>query len=182
MSKETKKFKDLNEDEKNVLTSIIFILIFISFLIYIGVSKLIEAKKEQEESMKIVLVTEPGRYFTAVNCVKNYLSTISSGNTENILLLLNEEFKEQNRINANTLKNYIPKFDPNYIYDYVGEEMYQHRISKNVVEYYILGRIKKSQMDEEATYTDYDITVILYEDKFLYSIKPGVGGLYDEQK
>lgn len=182
MSDEKKKYSDLNENEKNVLTSIIFVLIFIAFLIYIGITKIIEAKKEQEESMKTVLVTEPSRYFTAINCVQNYLNYVQRGNTDDILLLLNDEYKEENRVNASSLKNYIPTLDKNFMYDYVGEEMYQHRISKNVVEYYINGKIKKSQMDEASTYTDYDITVVLYEDKFLYSIKPGIGGLYDEQK
>ena len=182
MNKNTKKLKDLNENEKNVLTSIVFVLIFISFLIYLGVSKLIEAKKEQEESQKTVLVTDAGRYFTAVNCVKSYLNYVQRGNTDDMLLLLNEEYKEANRITASTVRNHIPKLEYNYMYDYVGEEMYQHRISKNVVEYYIKGRIKKSQMDEDSTYSDYDVTVVLYEDKFLYSIKPRIGGLYDEQK
>lgn len=174
--------KDLNENEKNILTTIVMLIIFVCFLIYLGVSKYIESKKEQEESMKTVLVTDASRYLTVANCVKKYLSTVQTGATDDILLLLNEEYKSEHAITQRNLSNYIPKLDRNFIYDYAGEEMYQHRISKNVVEYYLKGRIKKSQLDEDDIYTKYDITVVLYEDKFLFSIKPGIGGLQDEQK
>lgn len=173
---ETEK-REMTTKEKNILTIIIALLVLIAFITISLVENYMRAKREQEESMKTVLVTDNSRYFTVLGCAKKFLNHSQTGSTEDLLSLLKDEYKESFRITASNVRNFVPKLDAGSTYDYEGGAMYQHRISKNVVEYYIDGKIKKGNFDEDATFVDYDLTIILYEDKLLFAVKPGIGDL-----
>lgn len=169
-----KKWKNMSENKKNIIEIIIAITVLVVFIALRLFINFRNAQKEVAISSEKRLVTDNSRYFTALACAKKYITYVQNGDLNNILLILNEEYKERYNVNANNLNNFIPVLDKSLIYDYVGREMYEKRISKNVVEYYINGRIKTNILDESPVYTDYNLTVILYEDKLLYSIKPGV--------
>lgn len=167
----------MTQKEKNIATIVFAVAILIFFFTWSIIDNFIEAKKEQEESMKTVLVTDAGRYFTVIGCAKKFISYVQNGTNEDILLILNDEYKTSNGILESNLRNYVPSLSKDIIYDYVGKEMYQHRISKNVVEYYVKGSIKGTVLDEPSTYVNYDLTIILYENEFLFSVRPGIGDL-----
>lgn len=169
-----KKWKNMNQSKKNTLEIIIALLIMFSFFGYKIYSNYVEVKKKSEFSKETHLVTDNSRYFTIISCIEKYLNTVQSSNEDNILMTLNDEYKKMYNIDENNLSNYIPKLDKTKMYGYSGSEMYEKRISRNVVEYYVKGGIKESSLDEKSTFTQYDITVILYESKFLFSIRPGV--------
>lgn len=171
------KLKDLNETEKNILKIIIALSIFAVFLIYIFTLNYNKKVEEKKISEKTVLVTDNSRYMSVINCVRKYLLYVQSGNKNDMLLLLNDEYKSEYNITENNVLSFVPELDENLMYDYVGKEMYSHRISKNVVEFYVKGSISASMMDEAPSYRDYDLTVILYENKLIFSVKPGIGGL-----
>lgn len=162
---------------KNIKTMIAAVLVLIGFLTFNLVENIIKARKEQEASKQITLVTDNSRYFTALNCVKQFLSYVQNGTNSDILLLLNEEYKTSNRILESNVKGFVPSLNKDTMYEYVGEEMYTKRISKNITEYYIKGKIKSYIMDEPAKYFDYDVTIILYENQLIFSVKPGIGDL-----
>lgn len=175
------KYSNMSPREKNIFETILIISLAAIFLLGSLIGNLVDARKEQKESMKTVLVTDNSRYFTVIGCAKKYLSYLKDNSTEEILTILNEEYKESNRILASNLYTYVPRLNKDTIYDYVGEEMYQHRVSKNIVEYYVFGKIKTDNLDQESTYMDYDMTIILYENEFIFSVKPGVGDLSYEE-
>jgi len=162
---------------KNIKTMLIAVIIMIAFFGVNIIENMIDAKKEQEKSMQTALVTDNSRYFTVLNCAKKFISYVQKGTNSDILTLFNEEYKTSNGIIESNVKGFVPSLNNGMIYDYVGEEMYFKRISKNVTEYYLNGKLKSFMMDETPSYIDYDMTIILYEDKFLFSIKPGIEGL-----
>lgn len=170
-------FNNLSEKDKNIITIIVALTIFAIFIGYSLIDKAIEAKREQEESMKTVLVQDDSRYLTVISCIKKYLSYVQNGTPEDIVLLLNDEYKNAYHVTTSNAKNFIPVLSKDYVYEYAGAEMYQHRISKGVVEYYVKGKIKATQLDSPSTYIDYNVTVVLYESELLFSIKPGIEGL-----
>lgn len=176
-----KKYSELSEKEKNIFIIIIAISLMLLFLGYNAIEKFIIKRRELKESMKIALVTDHGRYFTAINCVKKYLTVVQEGNKDDILLLINDKYKKENNISELNYKNFIPSLDKSSIYEYDGEEMYQKKISKNITEYYIKGKIKKTIMDEDSVERNYNITIVLYQDHLVFDIIPGIGGL-DEEK
>ncbi|HBA37388.1 MAG TPA: hypothetical protein DCY94_01565 [Firmicutes bacterium] len=176
-----KKLRELDARGRNIFEIVMVILLSLGFLIYVLWSNFLKARAIQEESMRTVIVQDGSRYFTVLGCAKKYVETVVSKDKENILTLLTEDYKEKNRITEANVYNYIPNLDASALYDYEGEEMYQHRLSKNVVEYYLKGKIKKLLMDEATVTVDYDMTVTLYENEFLFSIRPGIGDRYNEK-
>lgn len=169
--------RELTAKEKNVLTIIIALVVLVIFLGISIFDKINDSKHEMEESMKTVLVTDESRYFTVLGCARKFLDTVQNGTQEEKLSLLKEEYKEQNRIVLNNLNNFLPKLTPQRMYTYTGEEMYQKRLSKNVVEYYVKGNIKELVFEDDPIYTKYDLTITLYESKFVFAVTPGIGGM-----
>ena len=169
-----KKWNKMSTKKKNILEIIAAFLILFGFFGYKIYTNYVETKKKEEFSKQIHEVTDNSRYFTIISCIEKYLNTVQSSNEDNILMTLNDEYKKMYNIDKNNLSNYIPKLAKTKIYGYAGSEMYEKRISRNVVEYYVKGGIKESGLDENSIFTQYDITVTLYESKFLFSIRPGV--------
>lgn len=169
-----KKWNEMSSNQKNTIEITVGIIILILFFAFRLISNYISAKNAAEFSKEVHLVTDNSRYYTVIGCIDKYLSTVESGNQNDILLTLNDEYKREYNITSSNLKNFIPKLEKGNIYSYTGEEMYEKRISKNVVLYYIHGKIKEQQFEGDTVKTEYDLTVILYEDKFLFSIRPGV--------
>lgn len=169
-----RKFEELSDTQKDLLKIAIalgVLAIFIGVTLYNNYRNAVD---EFEASHERTIVKDNSRYFTVLGCAKKYLNYVKQGNSEDILLILNEEYKNTFNITSQNLNNHIPSLEKSGLYDYVGEEMYEKKISKNVTEYYVYGQIQKSMMDEPNTYVDYNLTVILYEDRLLYSIRPGV--------
>lgn len=169
--------RELTAKEKNVLTIIVALIILVIFLGMSIFDKIDRAKEEMKESMKTVLVTDESRYFTVLGCARKFIDTVQNGTQEEKMSLLKEDYKEQNRVTTNNLSTFLPKLDPQSMYTFVGEEMYQKRISKNVVEYYLKGSIKELKFEENPVYTEYNLTVTLYESKFTFAIEPGIRGM-----
>lgn len=167
------KWNKMSTSKKNTLEIIIALIIMISFIGFRLYSNYKTAKKETEYSKEVHLVSDNSRYFTVISCIEKYLNTVETGNKNNILLTLDSEYKKAYNINEKNINNYIPKLEKDKMYNYSVHKMYEKRISKNVSEYYIYGDIVETIMDESILGTSYDITIILYEDKFLFSVRPG---------
>lgn len=168
------KWNSMNEKEKNIFEIVIVLIMVVLFIAYKLYSNYADAKRASVVSSETHLVTDNSRYFTVIGCVEKYITTIKSGNKNNILTILDSKYKEEYNIEKNNLKNYIPNLNGDKIYSYSGREMYEKRISKNVVVYYVYGNIEESVLDEIPTGFEYNLTVTLYESEFLFSIKPGV--------
>ena len=168
------KWKKMSTTKKNTLEIILALIVLISFLVFRLYSNYKSAKKEQEISNETRIVTDNSRYFTVLSCAEKYINTVHRGYSNDILLTLSSDYKELYNITSSNVFNYVPKLDTNKMYNYSSREMYEKRISKSVVEYFVYGNISETVMDEDPIETAYDLTVILYEDKFLFSIRPGV--------
>lgn len=169
-----KWYKSLSDTGQDIFKIVVALVFLAGFVVVTLIDNYKTAQKEMEISHQKEIVTDNSRYFTVIGCVKKYLNYVQTGATDEILLLLNSEYKDQYGVNSANLSNHIPRLDTDAIYDYIGTEMYQKRISKNVIEFYVKGQIVKDIMDEKDEYKDYSITVILYEKDFLFSIRPGV--------
>lgn len=165
--------KKLNPKEKDVFQIIIVLVALIVFIGYNIFKDYNTKKSEYIESTKTKIVTDASRYYTVLNCAQKYINYVYNNDTEKILTVMDEQYKKDYGVTAINISNFTPKLESNYMYDYVGNGMHYKIISENVSEYYIDGQIKKSIMDGDGEYLDYDVTVTLYEDKFIFSVKPG---------
>ena len=168
------KQNSINKSKKDVIEIIFMIIMIVLFIAFKLYSSYIDAKKTSQFSTEKHLVTDNSRYFTVIGCIDKYLNTIKSGNKDNILITLDNNYINEYNINKDNLLNYIPNLNKDKMFNYSGREMYEKRISKNVVEYYVYGYIEESVLDEISTGFSYNVTVILYESEFLFSIRPGV--------
>ena len=128
-----KKNKKLNEKQKNIveiIVAIVILALFIGYRIYENYTK---TKNEMLLSQQTTIVTDDSRFFTVISCINRFLSTIQNGSSNDVLLILNEEYKKNRGIDINNYQNFIPSLNKSSLYDYEGSEMYQKRISKNVV-------------------------------------------------
>jgi len=175
------KIRNLDARGKNIFECILIVLAVIVFLGILLVENIMDAKREQEESMKTILVTDASRYFTVLSCVRSFVNTVSTGSRSDLVLLLDSDYKERNRIDEVNVKTFLPELDASSSYDYTGDEMYEKRLSKNVTTYFVKGRIKKVLFDENPVYMNYDMTITLHESDFIFTVEPGIGGLdYEE--
>lgn len=183
------KYKELDENKKNIIQIIIALSALILFIIirliidYGGNNTILRQEKYKKE-----IVKDNSRYYTVIGCINKYLTYVQMGNSEDILLLLDEEYKNNFNITSSNLKNYIPSLENVNDYSYIGHAMYSKRLSESISKYYVEGEIKKDRfmgdieegeeyIEEDyfkPEYIDYDFTVTLYENKFIFSIKPGV--------
>lgn len=166
--------KEMSETKKNIITIAVALGILVLF---IGINIYSSYKKSIDESGingKRTLVVDNGRYFTVMGIVKKYLNYVQNGNNNEILSIIDEEYKKEYNVTSSNLSNFIPKLDRNLTYDYFGKEMYQKRLTKSITEYYVYGEIKSTILDETPNYYTYNMTVILYEDELLFAIRPGV--------
>lgn len=144
--------------------------------IFIGINLYGNYKKSKEEFMiseEKQPVLDNSRYMTVINCINKFINYVQIGNKDNILLLLNEEYKNDYNVDVNNLNNFIPNLSSDGIYSYSGEEMYYKQISENVTEYYVVGNIEQTTYENVPIKTPYNITIVLYENKLVFSVKPG---------
>lgn len=175
------KIRNLDRRSKNILETILIIVFSVGFLVFNLISDAIEAKKEQEESMKTAIVVDHSRYMTVLGCARKFVKAIQDGDKDNLMILIEKEYREKSGLNISNISNFLPTLDKDGVYDYEGGLMYEHRLSKNVVEYYLEGNIQKSIMDEASTSIKYDMTITLYESEFTFSIRSGIGDLNYEE-
>ena len=79
-------------------------------------------KDETDNKMDVVLVNDYNRFYTVSSCVTKYLNTLSSNNVENILTILDKNYKEKNNITEDNIYNYINKVDD--VYSFSPRKMY----------------------------------------------------------
>lgn len=164
------KKNKMSEKEKNILEIIIALLILTVFIGYRIYNSHIESREVYGEEH---IVSDANRYFTAINCAKKFISSLEKGSANDILSILDSNYKNTNGINASNYRSFVPNIDSSYLYDYVGGVMIEKRISKTCVEYHIDGEIKKYSLNGDIAYEDYDLIVTLFENDLLFSVRPG---------
>ena len=106
------KYKELDENKKNIIQIIIALSALILFIIirliidYGGNNTILRQEKYKKE-----IVKDNSRYYTVIGCINKYLTYVQMGNSEDILLLLDEEYKNNFNITSSNLKNYIPSLE-----------------------------------------------------------------------
>ena len=116
-------------------------------------------KDETDNKIDVVLVNDYNRFYTVSSCVTKYLNTLSSNNVENILTILDKNYKEKNNITEDNIYNYINKVDD--VYSFSPRKMYYKETNNYITKYYIYGTIEKSTINQSDEAKDYYIIVYL---------------------
>lgn len=165
--------------DKSRLTAIILVILVI---VVVVVTYIIDNNKE-EQNNDILIVTNASNFYTVNSCLYRTITYISTHDKESLLLLLPEEYKEQNKITPENVMDLF--FDVSENSTFVSQKMYYEFITKNINKYYVQGYVQQNQLfdDEILTKQDYEtVYFIVYLDsnENIFSIEPYDGKIFKE--
>lgn len=167
----------MNKEERNkkILAAVIVIVV-----LFLGIYKLFFDKndnmEEKIDTETISVVLDNSRFFTVSSCVSKYIRYLSDKNTENLLVLLSNEYKNNNSINSSNLYNFVGNM--NFNTTFTAKKMFEQRVSKTIYKYYIYGFIEEDLMDTVSSKTPYYLIVILDESNMTFAIEPYDGSMF----
>lgn len=161
-------FDNLSDDQRKVLRIWFIVGLIILLLLLIFSYSVYKEKKENEAlyNSSYTKVKDYSRYYTVASLVEKFYSYINSKDYNSVLIILNNDYKNNNSINIDNLDNYLPKHDVS-----IGFQpglMCSKQMSKNLTSYYIKGNTVSSNTGDKITDSYYNI--ILDSSNFTYSI------------
>ena len=166
-----------NRAERNKKILAIVIVIAVLFL---GIYKIFFEKdiveEEKIDTETISIVEDNSRFFTVSSCVSKYMGYLSDRNTENLLVLLSNEYKTNNSVNSSNLYEFIGNININTTFS--PKKMFQQRVSKTIYKYYVYGFIEQDLIHVDYKKQPYYLIVILDEDTMTFAIEPYDGSMF----
>ena len=163
------------ERNKKILTIIIVIAVLALGIYKIFFEKnVIEEEKIDTETISVL--KDNSRFFTVSSCISKYIRYLSGGDTENLLILLSNEYKEKSSINSNNIYSFTGILDGNKTFS--AKKMFQQRLSKTIYKYYVYGFLEENLMDSISAKQPYYLIVILDESNMTFAIEPYDGSMF----
>lgn len=158
----------------------IFIIIIIILICILGLIFLSDKKKENvvKKDNKFVLVSDYSDFFTVNSSINKFVSYLSSSKLEDVVLVLNSEFKEQNNINVNNVNDFFPKL--NGLVSFVSKKIFYQNSEDNKVVYYVYGYFEEETIDSIGKKSDYYFKVVFNNDNQTFDIMPLSENIYNE--
>ena len=166
---------DKAERNKKILAIVIVIAV-----LFLGIYKIFFEKniieEEKIDTKTISVLKENSRFFTVSSCVSKYISFLSDKDTESLLVLISNEYKEKNSINSSNLYNFLGTMDFNSTF--TAKKMFQQRLSSSIYKYYVSGYIEKDVMNTVSPKQSYYLIVILDESNMTFAVEPYDGSMF----
>lgn len=127
--------------EKKIL--IVLSLIFVGLIIF-GLTR--EYKHEEEslvKETKAVAINDENRYLSITSAITTYVNNIRARNAENLMIILDKKYVEENQINASNVIDILEKYEDSYIVNI--REIYKIISFDDITIYYTKGRIMEEQ-------------------------------------
>lgn len=164
--------------DKSKLTAIVLVVITI---IVVVVSAILNKPKETNEESRITIVTNYSNFYTVNSCLYRVITYLSSQNTSDIMLVLDENYKNENNIAENEVLSLFPVVDQGSTF--VSTKMYYQNISNNITKYYVEGYIEKDQLVNENETNKLErqntyFIVYLDSNKKIFSVTPYSGEIF----
>ena len=117
-----------NEDRNKKILVVFLIVLTVGIIVY---DKFL--KKEPEENIDtttISVVTDRNRFYTVASCVNKFLTYLTSKDTDSLYLLLDENYKTENKITKDNIYNYIGTYNNELIFN--PKKIFEQRLSTNI--------------------------------------------------
>lgn len=162
-----KIFKD-----KKDLYLVIILGIFIVFLVLILNKNNNENEEFSEKEYKTV--TNYSNFFTIEGCVNRYISTIMSKNTDDLLVLLNDSYKNKYGVNKDNVYNFIGEFKNKNTFQ--AKKMYVKDST-----FYVYGYLMEETIDSLKITDDYYLIIETNKDDNTYNVTPYDGAIFKDK-
>lgn len=167
-------------NEKAERNKKILVIVIVISVLFLGIYKIFFEKnvfeEEKIDTKTISVLRDNSRFFTVSSCVSKYIRYLSVKDTQNLLILLSNEYKEKNLINSNNMYNYIGTLNGNKTFS--PKKMFQQRITKTIYKYYVFGYLEENMMDMVSAKQPYYLIVILDESNMTFAIEPYDGSMF----
>ena len=166
----------MNKNEKTQV--IVTVVLVVAALILIIYSTFFNKKEVSEkiDTETISIVNDNSKFFTVSSCVSKYLNYLSIRDTDNLLILLSNDYKTKNSVDKSNIYSFVgsvqgnPEFSP--------KKMFVQRMSKNVYKYCVYGTITQDVINSLGESIDYYLIVILDEENMTFAIEPYNGEMF----
>lgn len=158
----------LNNSKKYTILIFIVILLGIFLIIVINDEKIKGAIQKDEYKV----VNNASNFFTIEGCVNKYISSLYQKNTEDILTLLNEEYKETHGINETNIFNYIETFKNETTFN--AKKMY----IKDNTSFYVFGYLMEETIDSFNILDNYYLIVNINKENNTFNVTPYNGKIF----
>lgn len=169
-----------SEETGNLQLLIIVLVIVGAFsLIYNFFIKKEDTFENKEPVSTISVLNDYNRFFTVSSCASKFINYLTTKNTDNLLILLSDEYKEDNNINSNNLYNYIGSIDGNKTFS--ARKMFEEKMNNNIYKYYVYGSLQEEVLGKVSKKEDYYLVIILDENNMTFAVEPYTGDLFKQE-
>ena len=158
---------------------LIIALLFVMFLGLFVVESHNQKSSIKENSNKKMLVNDYSRFFSISNAADKYISYLGKQDKENLILLLNDQYIKEHKINNDNVLNILELLDKEYSFE--AKKIYLSHINSNVTKYYIYGQLIENAMTGYKKPKDYYLIINLDEKNLLYDVTPYDGRIFKEK-
>lgn len=124
-----------------------------------------------QKERKYVPVDNASTFFTVASCANRYIEYLSSRDVNSLKLVLNSKYnidEEMNKFNESDVA-----------YTIKVKKIYQAKMNKNNVKYYVYGLLRKDQIDEFDFGTPYYLIIDIDTDSYTYTVSPYDGKVFE---
>ena len=150
---------------------VIILVVFVAILVFI-----LHFRPKKSDD-KITLVNDGSTFFTVSACVSKYINYLSTNDTEELLILLDNKYKKKYNIDSENINNYLFGLSGNYTFK--GKKMYSQKVGKSRYKYYVYGVITKDIINTVSEEEDFYLIVYLNEKNMTFSIEPYDGEIFN---
>lgn len=163
--------------DKSKLIAIILVIVTIVVVVLTSVLK----KDEKQTEKEINIVTNYSNFYTVDSCLYRTITYIATKDTESLLLILSDDYKKENKIDANNVLSLFSSVEEDSIFS--SKKMYYEVINSNLNKYYVYGQLEKNQLLDddlmgETEYKDLYFIVYLDTNNKTFSVEPYDGNIF----
>ena len=122
------------------------------------------------------IVTNYVDFYTVNSCLYRAVTYIYSENIDSLMLVLNDTYKKNNRINSQNVLSFFPKVEK--ASTFVSKKMYYNEISLTEKKFYVYGHIDEENFDGNTNSKDAYFVVYLNTDKNIFAVEPYDGEIF----
>ena len=167
------------KDNSKYIAIILVILVVIVLIINLLKNETIEETKKEE----LAIVKNYSNFYTVNSCLYRTITYASSKESDNLLLLLTDEYVKKNKITKENVLTLFQNVNENSTF--VSEKMYYSLLDDSITKYYVKGYIQSNVIyqDEKLNKSSENpVYFIVYLDSFnnIFSIEPYNGEIFEK--
>ncbi|MBQ7104820.1 MAG: hypothetical protein IJN90_03085 [Bacilli bacterium] len=156
--------------EKKIL--IVMAIVFVGLIIF-GLTR--EYKHDEETLVKeyeVFAIKDENRYLSITSAITTYINNVRAKNVDNLMVILDKKYVEENKINLSNVLDILEKYDTNYIVNI--REIYQVMEFDDITIYYLKGRIMREIFEsyEQEYIRDNYYKITINENTLAFAIAP----------